>query len=188
MALIGYARVSTEDQHLEMQLAQLQTAGVERIYKEKISGVKPDRPELQAMMDYVRDGDTVICCKLDRIARSTRHLLEIVENLEKKGVAFRVLNINLDTATPTGKLMLSMLAAIGQFEREMMLERQREGIARAQQAGAYKGRKPTARAQAERVLELLTQGNTREAVAREVGIGVASVYRILQSHRKAGTA
>jgi DNA invertase Pin-like site-specific DNA recombinase len=188
MALIGYARVSTEDQHLEMQLAQLQAASVDRIYQEKISGVQQDRPELLAMLDYVREGDTVICCKLDRIARSTRHLLEVVEALEKKGVAFRVLNINLDTGTPTGKLMLSMLAAIGQFEREMMLERQREGIARAKLAGAYKGRKPTARAQAERVMELLAQGMTREAAAKEVGIGVTSVYRILQSFRKTGTA
>ncbi len=183
MALIGYARVSTEDQHLEMQLTQLQAAGVERIYKEKISGVQQDRPELVAMLDYVREGDTVVSAKLDRIARSTRHLLEIVEVLEKKGVAFRVLNINLDTATPTGKLMLSMLAAIGQFEREMMLERQREGIARAKQAGAYKGRKPTARAKSDQVVELLRQGMTRNAVARETGIGVASVYRIQREQK-----
>jgi DNA invertase Pin-like site-specific DNA recombinase len=183
MALIGYARVSTEDQHLEMQLAQLREAGAERIYQEKISGVRTDRPELMALLDYVRDGDIVICCKLDRIARSTRHLLEVVEVLEKKGVAFRVLNINLDTSTPTGKLMLSMLAAIGQFEREMMLERQREGIILAKKAGAYKGRKPTARAKSELVLNLLDQGKTKEAVAKEIGIGIASVYRIQKQHR-----
>ena len=183
MALIGYARVSTEDQHLEMQLAQLREAGTERIYQEKISGVRTDRPELMALLDYVRDGDIVICCKLDRIARSTRHLLEVVEVLEKKGVAFRVLNINLDTSTPTGKLMLSMLAAIGQFEREMMLERQREGITLAKKAGAYKGRKPTARAKSELVLSLLDQGKTKEAVAKEIGIGIASVYRIQKQHR-----
>jgi len=102
MAIIGYARVSTEDQHLAAQLEQLHQAGCKRIYKEKASGVKVDRPELSALLDYVREGDTVVACKLDRIARSTKHLLEIVEALERKGVAFRILNINLDTSSPTG--------------------------------------------------------------------------------------
>ena len=112
MAIVGYARVSTADQELTAQLEQLHAVNCDRIYREKESGVKADRPELAAMLDYVRAGDTVICCKLDRIARSTRHLLEIVELLERKEVAFKVLNINLDTSTPTGKLMLSVLAAI----------------------------------------------------------------------------
>ena len=180
MATIGYARVSTEGQELTAQLEQLQAAGVDKTFKEKASGVKQDRPELKAMLDHLREGDTVIVCKLDRIARSTKHLLEIVEALEAKKVAFKVLNINLDTSTPTGKLMLSMLAAIGQFEREMMLERQREGIRIAKEAGAYKGRKPTARGKAARVMELISQGKTKQAVADELGIGVASVYRILK--------
>lgn len=184
MAIVGYARVSTEDQNLTAQLEQLAAAGVEKIYQEKASGVKQDRPELARMIDYVREDDTVVVCKLDRIARSTKHLLEIVDVLEAKKVAFKVLNINLDTATPTGKLMLSMLAAIGQFEREMMLERQREGIRIAKQEGAYKGRKPTAQAQAGRVLELLGQGKTKQAAADEVGIGVASVYRIAKDAKE----
>lgn len=181
MATIGYARVSTEGQELTVQLEQLQAAGVDKVYQEKASGVKQDRPQLAALIEHVRAGDTVIVCKLDRIARSTKHLLEIVEALEKKGVAFRVLNINLDTSTPTGKLMLSMLAAIGQFEREMMLERQREGIRIAKDAGVYKGRKPTARGQAARVLDLIARGTTKQAIADEIGIGVASVYRIAKA-------
>ncbi len=181
MATIGYARVSTEGQELTAQLEQLEAAGVEKVFKEKASGVKEDRPQLAAMLEHARKGDTVVVCKLDRIARSTKHLLEIVEALEGKKVTFRVLNINLDTATPTGKLMLSMLAAIGQFEREMMLERQREGIRLAKAAGIYKGRKPTAKAQGARVLELIGQGKTKQAVADEVGIGVASVYRIAKA-------
>ena len=181
MATIGYARVSTEGQELTAQLEQLQAASVDRIFQEKASGVKQDRPELTAMIDYVREGDTVVVCKLDRIARSTKHLLEIVDSLEAKKVAFRVLNINLDTSSPTGKLMLSMLAAIGQFEREMMLERQREGIRIAKDAGAYKGRKPTAREQSGKVMELIGQGKTKQAVANEIGIGVASVYRIMKT-------
>ena len=184
MAIIGYARVSTEGQELTAQLEQLESAGVDKIFREKASGVKQDRPQLAAMIEYAREGDTVVVCKLDRIARSTKHLLEIVEDLEAKKVSFKVLNINLDTSTPTGKLMLSMLAAIGQFERELMLERQREGIRLAKEAGAYKGRKPTARAQTAKVIELLIQGKTKQAVADEVGIGVASVYRIMTAYKE----
>jgi len=143
MAKIGYARVSTNDQKLEVQLDQLGKAGAERIYREKASDAA--RTEL---LDYVREGDTVIACKLDRLARSTRHLLDIVEKLTAKRVTLKVLNIDLDTGTPTGKLMLTMLGAIATFEREMMLERQADGIARARQEGKYTGREPTARVRA----------------------------------------
>lgn len=181
MATIGYARVSTEGQELTAQLEQLNGAGVDKIFKEKASGVKQDRPQLAAMFDHIREGDTVIVCKLDRIARSTKHLLEIVETLEARKVSFKVLNINLDTSTPTGKLMLSMLASIAQFEREMMLERQREGIRLAKDAGRYQGRKATARALSDKVLELLVQGKTKQAVADELKIGIASVYRIAKA-------
>jgi DNA invertase Pin-like site-specific DNA recombinase len=184
--VIGYARVSTVDQHLTTQLEQLEQAGCERIFQEKVSGVTRDRPELTRMIEFAREGDVVVCCKLDRIARSTRHLLEIIEMLEKKGVAFRVVNINLDTKTPTGKLMLSMLAAIGQFEREMMLERQREGIAKAKEKGVYTGRRPTAREKSSEVLRLIKQeGMGKKAVANKLGIGVASVYRIMKENKAA---
>ncbi len=179
-ACIGYARVSTVGQSLETQLEQLEQAGAKKVYREKVSGVKEDRKELAALLDYVREGDTVIITKLDRIARSTRHLLEIVDQLKAKGVAFKVLNINLDTSTPTGKLMLTMLAGIAEFEREMMLERQAEGIAKAKDEGKYKGRKPTAKAKAPKVIELNKQGMTKQAIADELGIGIASVYRILK--------
>lgn len=181
MATVGYARVSTTDQNLEAQLEELTKAGVDKLYQEKASGAKADRPELVSMLDYVREGDVVVVCKLDRIARSTKHLLTIVEELEKKSVAFRVLNINLDTSTPTGKLMLTMLGAIATFEREMMLERQRDGIRIAKEKGdVYKGRKPTAREKTSEVLELSKQGLTKNEVAERLGIGVASVYRILR--------
>ena len=183
MATIGYARVSTTDQHLDAQLTQLQGVGCDKVYQEKASGAKEDRPELAAMLDYARQGDTVVVCKLDRIARSTKHLLNIVEGLQDKGVTFRVLNIDLNTSTATGKLMLTMLGAIATFEREMMLERQLEGIAQAKQAGVYQGRKPTAKAQAKQVLELLAQGKTKQAVADTLNIGVASVYRIAKENK-----
>lgn len=184
---VGYARVSTVGQSLEVQLDQLTSAGVEKIFQEKVSGAKRDRPQLTAMLDYCREGDTVVVCKLDRIARSTRDLLGIVDQLERKGVAFQVLNINLDTSTPTGKLMLTMLGAIATFEREMMLERQAEGIAKAKAAGRFKGRAPTAREKSAQVIELTGQGLTRQAIADQLGIGVASVYRILRDS-KAGPA
>lgn len=184
MAIIGYARVSTEGQDLTAQLEQLNGAGVDRVFKEKASGVKQDRPQLAAMLDHLREGDTVVVCKLDRIARSTKHLLEIVEALEAKQVSFKALNINLDSSSPTGRLMLAMLAAIGQFEREIMLERQREGIRIAKDEGRYKGRKATARAMSSKVLELLSQGKTKQAVADELNIGIASVYRINKDQRR----
>lgn len=177
--VVGYARVSTISQSLYVQLDQLYQAGVERIYREKASGARSDRPELAAMLDFVREGDQVVCCKLDRIARSTRHLLEIVEALESKGVGFRVLNIDLDTKSPTGRLMLTMLGAMAAFEREMMLERQAEGIERAKRSGKYRGRKPTARAKAKEVERLASEGFKKQEIADRLGIGIASVYRIL---------
>lgn len=181
--VIGYARVSTTEQHLDSQIEQLQAAGCSRIYSEKKSGVDAKRVELASMMDFVREGDTVVCCKLDRIARSTQDLLNIVSTLTTKGVALKILNIALDTSTPTGKLMLTMLGAIATFEREMMLERQRDGIAKAKKEGKYTGRKPTAQAKSAEVLKLLGQGKTKEAVAGELGIGVASVYRIARASK-----
>lgn len=183
MAIVGYGRVSTADQDLTVQLEQLQAVNCERIYQEKESGVKQDRPELAKMLDFVRAGDTVIVCKLDRIARSTRHLLEIIDHLEKKEVAFRALNINLDTSTATGKFMLTMLGAVAELERSLMLERQVEGIRIAKAAGKYKGRKPTAMAKSKQVIDLANQGEKKEAIAKKLNIGSASVYRILRDAR-----
>lgn len=180
--VVGYARVSTTGQKLDVQLEALEKAGVTKRFKEKVSGVAKDRPQLHALLDYVRNGDTVVVTKLDRIARSTRHLLEVTDQLKDRGVTFKVQNNNLDTSTPNGKLMLTMLGAIAEFEREMMLERQAEGIAKAKAEGKYKGRKPTARAKAKEVFELAAQGHTRQSIADKLGIGVASVYRVLKGH------
>lgn len=118
-------------------------------------------------------------CKLDRLARSTQHLLAITERLKAKGVALRVLNLGLDTSTPTGALLLTMLGAMGQFEREMMLERQPEGIAKAKSEGKYKGRVPTARAQAAAVHKLAAEGVGAAEIGRRLGMHRASVYRVL---------
>jgi len=183
--VIGYARVSTTDQKLEVQLDQLKVAGVDRVFQEKASGADAERVELAKLLDFVREGDVVVACKLDRLARSTKHLLEIVETIEGKGASLKILNMSLDTSTPNGRLMITMLAGIATFEREMMLERQRDGIAKAKEAGVYTGRKPTAKAKSTEVMALLGQGKTKEAVAAELKIGVASVYRIAKEHRAA---
>ena len=185
MTKIGYARVSTTGQKLDTQLEQLQEDQVNKIFQEKVSASTADRPELQRLLDYIRDGegDQVIVTKLDRLARSTQDLLNIKDQIEAKGASLKVLNINLDTSTPTGELMLTMLGAIATFERELMLERQAEGIAKAKEAGKYKGRKPTAQAKATQVLDLAAQGMERKQIAEQLSIGVASVYRILKKSK-----
>ena len=183
--IIGYARTSTTDQKagLEAQERDLKAAGVERIFQEQTSATGP-RKALAEAIDYARDGDTLIVTKLDRLARSVADLVSITKQLDAKGASLRVLNLNLNTETPTGKLMLNMLGSIAQFERELMLERQREGIAKAKGEGKYKGRKPTARAKADDVVRLAGNGLSREQIAKELGIGVASVYRVLASARQ----
>lgn len=183
--IYGYARVSTEDQHLEAQISQLEASGCDEIFREKASGAKDNRPELLRMLEAVGKGDSVVVCKIDRIARSTANLLRIIEDLDRKGAAFKVLNINLDTGTPTGKLMLTMLGAIAEFEREMMLERQRDGIERARSEGKYNGRVPSAMRKADEVLAVLRSGGTRELAAERVGVSLASVYRIQRAAKAA---
>ena len=182
MAIVGYARVSTRGQKLDAQIKALKEAGVEddHLFQEKVSGAKGERPELVALLRHVRKGDTVVVTKLDRIARSTKHLLEIAETLEGKGVTFKILNLNLDTSTATGRMMLTMLGAIAQFERELMLERQAEGFEIAKSKGKITGRPKTARKKTPEVKGLAEEGMPRQQIADQLGIGVASVYRILR--------
>ena len=181
--LVGYARTSTTDQKagLEAQLRDLDAAGCTKIFSEELSALATKRPELDRMLDYIREGDTFIVTKPDRLARSTADLLAIAQRLEKDGVTLRILSMNMDTATPTGKLMLTILGGIAAFERDLMLERQREGIAKAKSEGKYKGRAPTARAKAEEVKRLKAEGMTGDAIAEKLGIGRASVFRILKA-------
>ena len=183
--LIGYARTSTIDQKagLEAQHRDLTAEGCTKIFSEEVSSVGKKRPELERALEFVREGDTLIVTKLDRLARSVADLVGITVTLRKKGVELRILNLNLDTASPTGKLMLNLLGSIAEFERELMLERQREGIAKAKAAGRYKGRAPTARAKAADVIRLKGEGMTGDAIAEEVGISRASVFRVLREAR-----
>jgi DNA invertase Pin-like site-specific DNA recombinase len=183
--LIGYGRTSTTEQRagLEAQLRDLQTAGCAKIFQEQVSSVA-ERSQLRAALDYAREGDTLVVTKLDRLARSARHLSELVDTLEQKRVGLRILNFGgdaVDTRSATGRLMLNMFAAMAQFEREIMLERQREGIAKAKADGKYKGRKPTARAKAEDAVRLFRDGKKVAHIAKELGIGRGSVYRALEA-------
>lgn len=176
MTTFAYCRVSTVGQSLETQLGQLSFC--DKLFQEKLSGGDRNRPQLNYILDHIRSGDTLVVTKLDRLVRSTKDLLDIVELLEKRKAALKILNINLDTATPTGKLMLTLLGAIAEFEKNLMLERQRDGIIRAQAAGRYKGRVPSARNQTPAVRQLLSTGAKPAEVAALMGMGVASVYRI----------
>jgi DNA invertase Pin-like site-specific DNA recombinase len=182
--LVGYARTSTTDQRagLEAQLRDLKATGCKKVFQEQVSSVG-ERAQLEAALDYVREGDTLVVTKLDRLARSARGLGELVENLERKGVALRILNFGggqVDTRGAAGRLILNVFAAFAQFELEIMKERQREGIADAKAAGRYKGRKPTARAKAADAVRLFKEGKRVSQVAQQLGIGRASVYRALE--------
>jgi len=174
--ILGYARTSTTEQvaGLEAQERDLRATGVERIFGEQTSSVG-SRPQLDAALDYLRDGDALVVTKIDRLARSVADLCAIVARIERKGASLRILAMNLDTASPTGRLMLNVIGSVAQFEREMMLERQREVIAKAKADGKYKGRAPTARAKSADVRRLAANGMTREAIAAQLKIGVASV-------------
>ena len=180
--MVGYARTSTLEQlaGFEAQKKQLKDIGCEKLWEEQTSSVG-QRPALRDAIEFCREGDVFVVTKLDRLARSVRHLGEIVEQLECNAVGLRILDLGLDTSNATGKLMLNVLGSVAQFEREMMLERQREGIAKAKADGKYKGRKPTARAKKQSVLELLERGKAKRWIARELGISERSVHRICAS-------
>lgn len=183
--LIGYARTSTSDQKagLDAQLKALQKAGAEKTFSEQVSSVA-ERTKLAAAIEFAREGDTLIVSKLDRLARSVRDLGEIVAGLERKGVALRILDFGgdaVDTRSATGRFLLTVFGAVAEMERALMLERQREGIARAKAEGKYKGRAPTAMAKADDVKRLAKEGVRPAEIARKIGISRASVYRVLSA-------
>lgn len=184
--IIGYARTSTVDQiaGFEAQLRELEAAHCKKIYREQVSSVAA-RVQLEAALEFAREGDVLVATKLDRLARSVADLMTIIQTLDEKAVGLRILNLGMDTQTPTGKLMLTVLGGIAQFEREMMLERQREGVAKAKAAGKYKGRKPLADDLRQEVVHLATEGTTKTNIARQLNIGEATVYRILAATKKA---
>ena len=140
--IFGYARVSTDDQNLDAQTDALKAAGAGKLFADKISGSKRERPELDRMLDQLRDGDVVTVTKCDRLARSLKDLLEIVETIRAHGAGFRSLAEDIDTTTPAGRLTFHIFASIAQFERERISERTREGLASARKRGRIGGRPP----------------------------------------------
>lgn len=181
MAVVGYARVSTVGQSLDVQLDKLTSRGCDKIYSDKKSGTTADRPELINCLDYVRDGDKLVITKLDRLARSTLHLTQIAEQLRQKGVELEVIDQQIDTSTPTGKLLFNMLASIAEFETEIRKERQLEGIAKAKSKGTRFGAKAKLSDEQVEQLKLDKANNIPVSVLiQKYGISKASVYRLVQ--------
>jgi DNA invertase Pin-like site-specific DNA recombinase len=178
MALVGYARVSSVGQTLAVQLDKLQQC--DKLFQEKVSGVTDKRPQLQACLEYVRQGDTLVVTKLDRLARSTLHLCQIAEELERKQVALQVLDQNIDTNSATGRLLFNMLGAIAQFETEIRAERQQEGIHKAKERGVKFGKqKKLNHEQVAELQRLRRQGALIKTLMQDYGISKTSVYRYL---------
>ena len=177
--LVGYARVSSSSQSLDVQLDALKEADCEEIFAEKRTGTSTaGRTELEQALSFVRNGDTLLVTRLDRLARSAADLHSIIRQLSDKGCSFRCLQqSSIDTTTSTGKLLLGVLASIAEFEADIRRERQREGIERAKAAGVYKGRKRTI--DAAQVRALRDQGLGGTEIASKLGIARASVYRAL---------
>ncbi len=178
---VGYCRVSSKEQNLERQTVLMEEAGVERVYSEKQSGKDRERPELKAMLGFVREGDEVHIESLSRLGRNTRDLLYIVEQLESKGVKLVSHKESLDTSTPAGRFVLTMFAAISEMERDYILERQREGIAIAKAAGRYKGRKRIDIKDFDRIYKDVLSGNlTVTKACKLLGVSYQTFRRRLK--------
>jgi DNA invertase Pin-like site-specific DNA recombinase len=183
--IVGYARTSTVDQAagLAAQERDLAAAGAEKVFSEQVSSVA-QRAKLAECLAFLRGGDVLMVSKPDRLARSTAELLAIEADLSKRGIGLIVLSMGgerLDTRNPTSKLMLTILAGVATWEREIMLERQREGIAKAKADGRYKGRKPTVAVQADQIKAMIEAGEKPAHVARKLGVARSSVYRMLEA-------
>ena len=185
--LVGYARVSTQDQKPELQLDALRAAGCERVFEEKASGAQRDRPQLQAAIDYMREGDTLVVWKLDRLARSLKQLIETVEALEARKIGFRSITEAIDTTTSGGRLVFHIFAALAEFERSIIRERTMAGLASARARGRLGGRPPALSAEdIAHARALLSDPDiTVEQVAKRLGVVPSTLYRHLPGGRSA---
>lgn len=185
--VIGYIRISTTDQNTARQEELMKKLGVEQIFIDRMSGKNTDRPELKRMMSFVREGDTVIVESISRFARNTRDLLMLVEQLSSKGVEFISEKEALDTATPTGKFMLTIFGAVAELEREYTLQRQKEGIAIAKKKGVYKGRKPIERDHFASVYSFWKQGRiTAVEAMKRLDLKPSTFYRKVKHYESFG--
>lgn len=180
---VAYIRVSTVEQNEQRQIDAMQMYNIEKWFIEKVSGKDTNRPQLKAMLDFVREGDTIHVHDFSRLARSTKDLLDIVERLNSKGVVLVSNKENIDSSTPTGKLMLTMIGAIAEFERTNLLERQREGIAIAKEKGVYKGRKEIRIDNFKSYyLKYKHREYTKSALARELGISRPTLDKLIRDY------
>lgn len=179
---LGYARVSTDDQATAAQLDALRAAGCVRVFEERASGGRWDRPELHQMLDQLREGDVVVVWKLDRLSRSLKDLLGIMAKIDAAGAAFRSLTEAIDTATPAGRMMMQMVGVFAEFEREMIRERTRAGLERAAKKGRHPGRKPKlSEDQRQEIRELVASGRRSEAeAARLFGVHRSTIGRLIR--------
>lgn len=180
---VAYVRVSTVEQNEARQIESLNKHNIDKWYTEKVSGKDTNRPKLIEMLDFVREGDTIYIHDFSRLARSTKDLLDIVERLTEKGVHLISLKENIDTSTPTGKMMLTMIGAINEFERQNLLERQREGIAIAKTEGKYKGRKEITFTDEEfnqAYTEYQSRAITKKELAEKLNISRPTLDKILK--------
>ena len=181
MEFVGYARVSTAEQDLALQHDALQAAGCGRVFEDRASGAKTDRPGLQEALAYVRKGDVLVVWKLDRLGRSLSHLIETVTELATRGVGFRSITEAIDTTTPGGRLVFHLFGALGQFERDLIRERTRAGLDAAAARGRKGGRKPVITAEKlERARSLLTKGLTVREAALRLKVGKTALYDALR--------
>ncbi|MDR3598506.1 recombinase family protein [Clostridium sp.] len=184
--MFGYARVSTEEQNLNRQLDQLKEAGAEKIYKEKITGTKKDRPELTKLLEYAREGDTIVITDLTRISRSTKDLISLVEDLGTKGINLKSLKENwLDTTTSQGKLMFTIIAGLSQFERDLISERTKEGLKSARARGKVGGRPTTDKKNIDNALMLYDDGKASITdICTMCKISKNTLYNYIRARKK----
>lgn len=184
-ANLGYVRVSTVEQNEARQVEALEKRGIDKWFIEKVSGKNMDRPKLREMLDYAREGDTVLIHDLSRISRNLADLLTLLKDFERRGISLISLHESIDTGTPMGKLTLSIIGAINEFERANLLERQREGIAIAKRAGKYKGRKPSEVADIAAVYhDWVTRHKSKAQLARENGVSRPTLDRLLREYER----
>jgi DNA invertase Pin-like site-specific DNA recombinase len=176
--LIGYARVSTQDQNLELQREALTQAGCTRLYEDKVSGTRAERPGLAKALEIVREGDTLVVWKLDRLGRSVKQLVDLVGELRQQGVQFKSLTDAIDTGTPSGRFFFHVMASLAEMERELTVERTRAGLEVARHLGRKGGRKPKMTAsKIESAKKLLASGVPPKDVAKNLGVSIPTLYR-----------
>lgn len=176
--LIGYARVSTQDQNPSLQCDALKNAGCQKIFEDKVSGARAERPGLIRAMELLRDGDTLVVWKLDRLGRSVRHLVDIVGQLHQQNVQFKSLTDTIDTGTPSGRFFFHVMASLAEMERDLTMERTRAGLAVARQLGRKSGRRAKMTpGKIESARKLLADGMPAKDVARNLNVSVPTLYR-----------